>query len=793
MQHALRAFTPPSTMAGPNPCSARRHGQALHHTDDMASTSVSVTNDEAAQLDAVQAALASDDIAQLVALTRTATSLVVREACCMALSSFAEAHETDEAVSLDVMRDVFGALVYSLRARPTTRNVLAAGLYACNWWITQKSNQTRVLAGEAGAVGAAVSAMCTDATDEITSSAPQRGDVLPLQLQKLGCRLLDVLLFKTPENVRLAKDSQTIGAVLTAMRGHHNCKAIQVSACNTLYHATAPIRDITSQGLATAVLCHDAKTNCDTAVALGAVELMAAKLLDADEDLSLTACQVLVNLSITLEGRLRAQRCGAFGSVLEMMSRCATKEYVQGTACMALGEIMGNDGAVAVGARLGACALARIVSTMRRFPDNVPIQNNACSALCRLFRALTPKDNGMYVDDAMACVIHALQAHKGASTVQVHACMALEKLFDCHPANRAEAWRLGALPALVQVLETHVVSPEVVESCLGALSSLVSSPFPVVLVRGDAVQLNALSHAMVAAMSAHSDVPSIKQVSSKVLGCLETIGLAVQAREEAELRADAMAAALIAEEEAERAAQGQIRSSRSGNKKRAGGGAGVACTEVATSSLKVETAAAQVASAAAPLAALTLDEHADDTSAPSAAALRRRRRAAAKATRQQSAGAAEASDSEDVAAKLADAAVVAVSAFPSDDAASGVDDASAAASSAAAALMEALRLPPAPVPSTPPMPLPPLPLAASTAQHGASSAAAFTPPVASLKECCVCFIDIPAAEQVVLVPCGHRCMCDECWRERLQPREPAVRLCPICHTPVLTAVRVFDA
>ena len=56
----------------------------------------------------------------------------------------------------------------------------------------------------------------------------------------------------------------------------------------------------------------------------------------------------------------------------------------------------------------------------------------------------------------------------------------------------------------------------------------------------------------------------------------------------------------------------------------------------------------------------------------------------------------------------------------------------------------------------------------------------------------MCFIDIPAAEQVVLVPCGHRCMCDECWRERLQPREPAVRLCPICHTQAAGAMRVFD-
>jgi hypothetical protein len=43
------------------------------------------------------------------------------------------------------------------------------------------------------------------------------------------------------------------------------------------------------------------------------------------------------------------------------------------------------------------------------------------------------------------------------------------------------------------------------------------------------------------------------------------------------------------------------------------------------------------------------------------------------------------------------------------------------------------------------------------------------------------------------VPCGHRCMCEECWSERLLPREPAARLCPICGAPAVTAVRMFDA
>ena len=64
---------------------------------------------------------------------------------------------------------------------------------------------------------------------------------------------------------------------------------------------------------------------------------------------------------------------------------------------------------------------------------------------------------------------------------------------------------------------------------------------------------------------------------------------------------------------------------------------------------------------------------------------------------------------------------------------------------------------------------------------------------AARKECCVCLTDMPAAEQMVLAPCGHRCMCEDCWRDKLLPREPAARLCPICGVAALMALRMFDA
>ena len=60
----------------------------------------------------------------------------------------------------------------------------------------------------------------------------------------------------------------------------------------------------------------------------------------------------------------------------------------------------------------------------------------------------------------------------------------------------------------------------------------------------------------------------------------------------------------------------------------------------------------------------------------------------------------------------------------------------------------------------------------------------------------MCWLDLLTAEQMVLGPCGHRCMCEACWRTQLLPREPTARLCPICDARVEWAGRiagVFDA
>jgi ankyrin repeat protein len=74
--------------------------------------------------------------------------------------------------------------------------------------------------------------------------------------------------------------------------------------------------------------------------------------------------------------------------------------------------------------------------------------------------------------------------------------------------------------------------------------------------------------------------------------------------------------------------------------------------------------------------------------------------------------------------------------------------------------------------------------------HRPVAAAETSPPSPVLKECCVCLSDLPSAALLVVVPCGHRCLCSDCWQQ-LQP--PAARRCPMCSSPATTAVRVFEA
>ena len=56
----------------------------------------------------------------------------------------------------------------------------------------------------------------------------------------------------------------------------------------------------------------------------------------------------------------------------------------------------------------------------------------------------------------------------------------------------------------------------------------------------------------------------------------------------------------------------------------------------------------------------------------------------------------------------------------------------------------------------------------------------------SQPECCICLEPFNLSDLLVLAPCGHRCICQNCVY--------AVKdeVCPLCRTPVTSVMKVFD-
>jgi hypothetical protein len=57
-----------------------------------------------------------------------------------------------------------------------------------------------------------------------------------------------------------------------------------------------------------------------------------------------------------------------------------------------------------------------------------------------------------------------------------------------------------------------------------------------------------------------------------------------------------------------------------------------------------------------------------------------------------------------------------------------------------------------------------------------------------MKACCVCLTDIAAEEMWLLLPCGHRCVCEGCAAALLS----TTRKCPKCRVRLERTMRVFE-
>lgn len=56
----------------------------------------------------------------------------------------------------------------------------------------------------------------------------------------------------------------------------------------------------------------------------------------------------------------------------------------------------------------------------------------------------------------------------------------------------------------------------------------------------------------------------------------------------------------------------------------------------------------------------------------------------------------------------------------------------------------------------------------------------------SQPECCICLEPFNLSDLLVLAPCGHRCICQNC-AYAVKDKE-----CPLCRTPVTSVMKVFD-
>jgi hypothetical protein len=372
--------------------------------------------------------------------------------------------------------------------------------------------------------------------------------------------------------------------------------------------------------------------------------------------------------------------------------------------------------------------------------------------------------------DAVGPLVHVLEVHGSHQDLGIGftACTSLLNVIQSSRQHTAEAVKLFTGAAVPDAV--FAAYPDLVADLFSLLKTEAEAQADA-QAQAQALALAEAGALMQALAPAQAQARSQAQAQAQAQADVQAQAQAqARAREEATRRADAIAAELIAEEE-EAARAAAAPPARKSRKKRGGGGgaAGGQRAEPASSEPPADLTAAPdfAAASAAALSELALSDAAGAAGTPSAAAARRRRRAATKAARRR-AGSAAAQASGGGAASRGDEPA----SEAEDDAADAEAD-TADAEAAAVVSAEAVRPPDAASAATAAASLPPLP--------------APTVPAAT-KECCVCLSDLPAAELLAVVPCGHHCLCADCW-ESLGP--PAARRCPICNAPAAMAMRVF--
>ena len=602
-------------------------------------------------------------------------------------------------------------------------------------------------------------ARCTEMLPKTEAEAAMRALLTAMrtnpavaEVQSVACSLLCELSVDNPQLTVAAAGTGAIEALVRVLRGSTN---FNVGVCQSACLALGNLA------------CSDAPTSSRRAFAADAVFAVITVLTMHLHHAAVQDAAAYALCCICKNGPdacAQAVRCGAVKSLCDaMLLHTGVPRRLQ-HALKALAILLSNYSSTAV--ELIAAGSAGIGVLARLLLSSTPQQDKqilklACWVLVRVVATSDPA--AMSSADVVLPLLHVLNLCSDVNLEMARtACKTLLVAILSSSAHAAVASERCAAAIVDAAARAHPADKEL-QQCAADICAVLACEES----EAAAAQEREVAQLAAAAASAREEAErgaAAAAASAREEAECNAAAAAASAREEAERRAAAMADALIAEEEAARAARAapQAAARKRPKKKRGGGGgktaeAGAAAAAGDDAVRAPEPEPSSAARATTALSALALH----DTS-PSAAAVRRRRRAATKAARRLAQRAGALPGGSQPAASAGDAA-------SEEDADEGAD-ADAAADEAAQ---------PAAPPRMPPPPLPPPP-----------------PPPPLMKECCVCLLDMPAVEQMALTPCGHRCMCEACWREQLLPREAAARLCPICDARVEWAVRMvglFDA
>ena len=142
--------------------------------------------------------------------------------------------------------------------------------------------------------------------------------------------------------------------------------------------------------------------------------------------------------------------------------------------------------------------IAVVVIAMRRYGDNVLIQETGCAALCNLTLGCTAIQTKIVSEGGIVAVVTAMRQHGENVEVQKWGCGALRNLTPKSVDNRAKVVAAGGVDTVLSAMQRHEANPHIQEQGCWALKNftLSNSPFSIECksVVERAIELHNLGH-----------------------------------------------------------------------------------------------------------------------------------------------------------------------------------------------------------------------------------------------------------------------------------------------------------